>query len=177
MRDAPANNRRGVSRLRYVISLFVLLIVLAILYGIHLGQIDRFVVTSASMEPTLRIDDELVMIEPISFQEGSIIVFPDPDDSKKMVVKRLVALGPGHAEVRGGYLYVNGQRSLPPQGEVEPTDMPDHEWNLIAGEGFAVGDNRTRSKDSRDFGPIRTMNLRGVITYRTFPKGRRGKVE
>lgn len=37
-----------------------------------------------------------------------------------------------------------------------------------------LGDNRTASTDSRDFGPVPTSTVRGRAVYRYFPDSRRG---
>jgi signal peptidase I len=42
---------------------------------------------------------------------------------------------------------------------------------------FVMGDNRPRSSDSRDFGPITISSIEGVVFYRYFPPQKAGFIK
>jgi signal peptidase I len=145
----------------------VFLVFAGILFQIRRSRLGYFVVTSASMKPTIQIGDRLVMKRPRQWHRGDIVVLANPDEPRAFLVKRIVALAPDRVAVRRGHLYVNNTPAPPPQGgEIPPAVLPDGDWTLHPDEVFVVGDNRAESKDSRDFGPIPTTKLRGVILYR-----------
>jgi len=158
--------RSGRTRVRVVLGLIMLGIGVGVLYQMHLSNLAYFVVISESMEPTIRIGDRLIMERPRLYDRGQIVVLEKPGDPRRLLVKRIVAMYPDQVSLRGGLLYVNGQHSIPPEGEGAPSDYDDDQWTLARGQVFVVGDNRPDSGDSRDFGPVSLDALHGVVTYR-----------
>ena len=92
--------------------------------------------------------------------------------------------------VSDGDVYVNGRRLPEPYvrrlgGIKEPTDpfangLP---WSLAdpytvpEGSYFVMGDNRTDSGDSREFGPVRRGQMVGKAFARYWPPSRVGGVD
>ena len=92
------------------------------------------------------------------------------NNEKKIIIKRVIALGGDKIEVKDGVLYLNGQ------AEEEPYVLPEH--NLSASNDFAevevpdgymfcMGDNRDNSNDSRseEYGCLPVDRLLGVVAY------------
>lgn len=112
-----------------------------------------FTVEGPSMLPTLHSGERLV-VERVTYlfrppHRGEVIVFRYPLNPREFFVKRVVGLPGDRVAIRGGYLWVNGQRleeeyvnarALRPFPEVQVP--PDHY--------FVMGDNRNNSEDSRD---------------------------
>ncbi len=127
-------------------------------------------VKGASMAPTLKAGDRLLLNrfaylhrEP---QRGELVVLKDPETGD-LIVKRIVGLPYETVVMQNEAAYVNGQRMVEPYASVstrpdrsplgKPTIVPKNHY-------FVLGDNRMRSLDSRDFGPVSRESILGVIT-------------
>jgi signal peptidase I len=154
-------------------------IVVGVLIVMFVGQ--RTIVYDISMEPTL-VEGDNLLVEKLGFrfgwlERGDIIVFKSPEADRQLI-KRLVAVEGDKVEIEGGKLYVNGELSLIGL-PVEP-ETPSGEYsNLIVPEGFiyALGDNRTKSLDSTEFGPIEKKWIAGRANFRFFPFSKFGKLD
>ncbi len=152
----------GVSRTRNIIGAIVAVIVLTVLWFVQTHRIAYFQIVSNSMEPTLMIGDRYVMAEAPLYAVGDIIVFRE-GDKPDFLTKRIIAVGPATVDLVGGQLYVDGLRNDPPQGPTPPLRTYDKEWRLHSGEYFVAGDNRPKSYDSRDYGPIAKDQIKGKL--------------
>jgi signal peptidase I len=92
--------------------------------------------------------------------------------------------------LRDGAVYVDGQRLSEPyvrhiDDRPEPTEPFDtglpwalqQPYKVPVGSYFLMGDNRTDSKDSRDFGPVARGKLVGSAFARYWPPGRIGGLD
>jgi signal peptidase I len=102
-------------------------------------------------------------------QRSEIVVLRDPLDGG-FAVKRVIAVAGDSVYLRGGYLYVNGQRLdepyLPP-GTLTFTSspLPDQLFKCKVGQYFVLGDNRSNSLDSRTYGPVSRRDILGLIIH------------
>lgn len=141
------------------------------------GQVFR--IQGASMAPTLR-SGERVLVDKISIrfadpERGEVVVFRDPGASGTVLVKRIFAL-PGET-VR----FLGDEVTVVPEGSADdPCDRPEgpgvSEITLAADEYFAIGDNRERSSDSRQWGPLPARAIVGRARLRVYPPNRFGRV-
>ncbi|MCE5228898.1 signal peptidase I [bacterium] len=151
----------GVSTARNVIGVIVAIAVLIALWIVQTQRVVYFQVVGSSMEPTLKLGDRYIMSEAADYNVGDVIVFREP--GADFITKRIVAIGPAKVELRKGQLYVNGERNDPPQGPTPPLKMKNKSWDVQPGQYFVVGDNRPRSYDSRDYGPIELNAIKGRL--------------
>ena len=84
---------------------------------------------------------------------------PSPD---RRFLKRIVGLPGEHVKITRGIIYVNGQELLEPY-EVRPSFLSMEPIVLQVGEYFVLGDDRPRSSDSRNWGPVPANNILGRV--------------
>ncbi len=134
------------------------------------------------MEPTLLVGDHILVCKFIygvripftnerfpqftSPSRGDVIVFIYPEDRSKDFIKRVVAVGGDTIAIKEKAVYVNGERITeehafhrdegfqPGRDFMEPQTVPD-------GYLFVMGDNRDFSHDSRFWGFVNELDVRG----------------
>ena len=140
--------------------------------------IQAFYIPSASMFPTLRQDDR-VLVNKLSYDlhdvnRGDLVVFERPpgeeDSAIKDLIKRVVGL-PGDTieSTPEGRVLVNGALLDEPylQDGVQTLNLTRQ--TVPAGHVFVMGDNRGDSRDSRFFGPIAEDLIVGRAFVRVWP--------
>jgi len=160
-------------------------IVLAL--GIRTFVAEARYIPSSSMEPTLEINDRLV-VEKISYhlnppQRGDIIVFWPPESlfeaeekRKDAFIKRVIGIPGDTVEVRNGMVFVNDE----PREEDYIEAEPNYTWGpeTVPPESYLVlGDNRNSSFDSHAWEPdsfVPAENIIGKAVVRFWPPSRIG---
>ncbi len=137
--------------------------------------VQAFFIPSGSMEPTLEPGDRVLVTKVFDDPgRGDVIVFADPKDGRtedrgivggfvhwlseglgfarpehEDFIKRVIGLPGETIEIRGGRLYVDGER-IPEPYLRGPTDTRDYGPTEVPAESlFVLGDNRLNSNDSR----------------------------
>jgi signal peptidase I len=110
---------------------------------------------------------------------GEIVVFETPAQAKLecgaggTFVKRLIGLPGEKVREKEGRFFVNGKR-LDDSSYVKPGRRDDRSgfWIVPKNSYFFVGDNRTRSCDSRRWGSVPRDNLIGLVFATYWPPNR-----
>jgi signal peptidase I len=145
------------------------LLTLVIFLGVRLG-VQNFRVEGLSMQPTLQSNQYLLVNKAAYMfgepQRGDIVVFRLPQDPRRDLIKRIVALPGEEVEVRGGVVYVGDK----PLEEPYIRDKPLYLFNkkkVPENEYFVLGDNRNNSFDSHvwDWLPREYLIGRAWVSY------------
>jgi signal peptidase I len=134
-------------------------------------------VEGTSMLPALE-DQERIFInkfvyrwEPIS--RGDIVVFRFPRDTSKSYIKRVVAIPGDHVVIDKGRVYVNGELLQEQYVPAQYVDFRSYPEIIVPLQSyFVLGDHRSMSSDSREFGPVEAEHITGkaVLIYWPFAK-------
>jgi signal peptidase I len=138
-------------------------------------------VEGTSMLPMLEDQDRL-FINKIAYRVGDIhpgdvVVFQYPRDHTKSYIKRVIALPGDDLRIDHGRVYVNGARlkeSYVPARFEDDRSQP--EMVLLPNQYFVMGDHRSISSDSRDFGPVDRDLIYGKAAFVYWPMEQVGVV-
>ena len=138
-------------------------------------------VEGTSMLPMLKDQDRL-FINKMAYRvgeihRGDVVVFLYPHDHTKSYIKRVIALPGDDLRIDRGLVYVNGkqiaEKYVPRRFEDERSQpemmVPQHEY-------FVMGDHRSISSDSRDFGPVERGLIYGKAAFVYWPMDQAGVV-
>jgi signal peptidase I len=136
-------------------------------------------VEGTSMLPGLE-DQERIFINKFvykfeSIERGDIVVFHYPRDPQKSYIKRVIGVAGDRIAIRNGYVYVNGALLQEPYVPVAYFDPRSYPEELVPqGAYYVLGDHRTMSNDSRDFGPVDSDFIYGKAVFVYWPVGKVG---
>ncbi len=138
-------------------------------------------VEGTSMLPMLEDQDRL-FINKLAYrvgdiERGDVVVFLYPHDHEKSYIKRVIALPGDELRIDHGQVYVNGNKIaepyVPPRFE---DDRSQPEMTVPVHEYFVMGDHRSISSDSRDFGPVERDLIYGKAAFVYWPMDQAGVV-
>lgn len=171
--------------LREYTESIIVAVILALIIRTFLVQ--AFKIPSGSMEDTLLIGDHLLVCKflygsKIPFMDkkvlkirdpkrGDVIVFEYPEDPSKDFIKRIIGTPGDTVEVKDKKVFVNGQPYQNPHEIHKEKDIIPKEQNprdnfgpfkVPASSYFVMGDNRDRSYDSRFWGVVPSVKIKGL---------------
>ena len=138
-------------------------------------------VEGTSMMPSLDDQERIFVnkfvyrLEPI--ERGDIVVFRYPRDPSKSYIKRVIAMAGDRVRIDDGQVYVNDkpiyEDYVPPAytdtRSFREITVPPHEY-------FMLGDHRSMSDDSRNFGPVDQGFIYGKAVFGYWPMDKLGRV-
>jgi signal peptidase I len=161
----------------FVDTVEILVISIAIFALAWIFLAEPLEVTGDSMLPTLHTKEQVVA-EKVSMNFGdlerqNIVVFHSPENPKILVIKRIIGLPGDVFSIIDGQVYIN-ESKLDEDYLAEGTKTIGKDAignnqiiSIPEGKFLALGDNRTNSTDSRDFGLVSKDALVGkaVVVY------------
>jgi signal peptidase I len=131
-------------------------------------------VEGTSMLPRLEDQDRLFINKFVyhftSIHRGDVVVFHYPRDPQKSYIKRVIALPGDQLRIDDGRTYVNGQLLPEPYVPRKFHDSRSEDEMVIPpGEYFVMGDHRSISSDSRDFGSVPRDLIYGKAAFVYWP--------
>ena len=136
-------------------------------------------VEGGSMEPGLE-DQERIFINKLvyrleSIERGDIVVFRYPRDTGKSFIKRVIGLPGDHIYISYGHVYVNGTQLAEPYVPSDYLDARSYpEMVVPANAYFVLGDHRSMSNDSREFGTVMRGYIYGKAVFGYWPMEKMG---
>ena len=165
------------SLLAWIISIIV------IVKLVQAFLIQPFIVDGGSMLPTYHTE-EFLLVDKLSYilhkpKRGDIMIFKLYENNNnpyegKHLIKRVIGLPGERIVVRGGvttiYNKANPNGFLVDEPYVVYKDThKDIDIQLTNTQYFMMGDNRAQSYDSRDWGPLEEVNIKGQVLFRVYP--------
>ena len=168
----------------------------AIVLAVKAWVVNPYRIPSASMEPTLhcarpvpdcgeRFSDR-VLADRLSYHfrdpaRGDIVVFDTPLAAQQRCfaggtyVKRIVGMPGERVEERLGVIFIDGRRLQ--ESYVDPTARGSRSFGpqtIPPRQYFMMGDNRSASCDSREWGPLDRDSIVGKVRAVYWPPDRVG---
>lgn len=195
--QAPAAPPKSQPQKRSAVIDYGIIAVVAIALALLIQAfvVKPYRIPSPSMNTTLLPGDR-VLVNRVVYHlhtpgRGNIIVFNWPVNPQLVFIKRVIGLPGDLISLQNGRVYVNGRRVAEPYvmqngGRPVPTQPAPanaettmtEPWSLIqpyrvpADSYFVMGDNRTMSDDSRDWGPVPAKDVIGQASLIYWPLDR-----
>jgi len=179
-RTKPTAQRRAIE------WLVIIAVAVLVALGLRVFVFQTFFIPSASMWPTLKINDR-ILVNKLSYRfhgvgRGDIIVFKAPPGVARAcqtndtdLVKRVIGLPGETISDKFGTVYINGAPLAQPW-------LPKHDTHTATPSFaqvkigphnyFVMGDNRVESCDSRSWGTVSRSEVIGKAEMRIWPISR-----
>lgn len=161
----------------------VAVVALVAVFLIRTFLVQPFLVSGASMAPNFENGDYL-LVDELTYRlrtpaRGEVVVFHYPNDESTYFIKRVIGLPGEKVKITNGQVEIFNSEHT--QGEflsesylpaglktvVRSGGQPD--FDLGEGEYLVLGDNRSYSFDSRDWGVLRSKEVVGLVRLRLWP--------
>ena len=187
----------------WIETIKTLVYALLIALAVRTVAFEPFHIPSGSMIPTLLIGD-FVFVSKYSYgysrysipfspplfgwtktgrilgsfpKRGDVVVFQYPRDHTKSYIKRVIGLPGDRVTIDHGRVFVNGKPLVEPYVPARFTDdRSQPEMTIPVNEYFVMGDHRSISSDSRDFGPVERDLIYGKAAFVYWPMDQAGVV-
>ena len=139
-------------------------------------------VEGTSMLPRLEDHDRLFINKFVyrisSIHRGDVVVFHYPRDPEKSYIKRVIALPGDRIMIDHGRVFLNGKLLWENYVPEQYRDMRSMAEMIVPEESyFMMGDHRSISSDSREFGPVDRDLIYGKAVFVYWPTRDAGVVE
>lgn len=105
-----------------------------------------------------------------SIHRGDVVVFHYPLDEEKSYIKRVIALPGDRIWIDHGQVWLNGKPLREPYVPQRYQDARSMAEMVVPPDCyFMMGDHRSISSDSRDFGPVKRSLIYGKAVFVYWP--------
>jgi signal peptidase I len=159
-----------------VMSLIIAAVVILFIY-------QPVQVEGTSMEPAL-VNEERIFINKFTYRfgiekigRGDMVVFRFPEDPSKSFIKRVIGLPGDDVRMDNGRVFVNGKLLEEPYLPASSRDTASWGPSKIAEDYyFVLGDHRSSSNDSRNWGAVHRDLIYGKAVFVYWPFSKLGPV-
>lgn len=164
-----------------------IVIALAIFVVVYLFLVQPHQVKGQSMFPKFH-DGEYILTNKVSYrfhppERGDVVVFKSPNNAEVDFIKRIIGVSGETVKIMNGKVFVNGieldeNNYLPSDYVTNAGAFARENQDLLVPEGeyFVLGDNRSHSSDSREWGFVPFKDIVGKAWFRYWPINRLGIV-
>ena len=154
---------------------FIIIILVVLLVNIYIISFQQ--VVGPSMQENLYSGDIVVLNKIIyKFRDVKRCDVVSFEYDSKNLVKRVIGLPGEYIEYKDNYLYINGTKYTEDYLDKD-TITNDFKLEELKGNYYKIpdnmylvlGDNRSDSMDSRDFGLISKKDIKGKVSIRIWP--------
>lgn len=163
----PPRSESGPTRRHKPALLAIAVVPAIVVLALRAWVVEPFIVSSDSMEPTLRTGSIVLLYKPGAgtgpISNGSVVALTNPHDGH-MAIKRVIAGAGQSVAIRDAELYVDDVAVSEPfvdHSRIDATYFGPVE--VPPGTVFVLGDNRGVSIDSRDFGAVPLTSVQGTL--------------
>jgi signal peptidase I len=158
-----------------IVKIAILALLIVTLFRTFIAQ--PFIVSGQSMQPAYHEGDYLI-IDRLSYRfeapkRGEVIVFHYPLDPALIFIKRIAGLPGETVDAQTGVVVPTSpqkNRSSPPLlRNLSYTAGATSTVTLASDEYYVLGDNRSESSDSREWGPLQKKFIIGRVVYKAWP--------
>ena len=142
---------------------------------VNLLASQPIIVKGDSMLPTLahrQIVQAVSLALPWNrIRRGDIVILRHPQQRQRWFIKRVIGLPQEYVQIEDSRVLID-QCPLPEPylgGALTSDKGKATKWHLDADEYFVLGDNRSISEDSRDFGLVRRELILKQVWFRHWP--------
>src|SRR5215471_11647761 len=138
-------------------------------------------VEGTSMMPSLD-DQERIFINKFVYrieaiQRGDIVVFRYPRDPQKSFIKRVIGVAGDRVRIADGRVFLNGKMLVEDYVPAAYEDVRSYPEIIVPSDSyFVLGDHRSLSNDSRDFGPVDASYIYGKAVFGYWPVDKMGRL-
>ena len=131
-------------------------------------------VEGTSMLPQLENRDRLFINKFVyrisSIERGDVVVFHYPRDPEKSYIKRVIALPGDRLRIDHGHVWLNGKLQSESYVPLMYEDTRSMAEIVVPDDNyFVMGDHRSISSDSREFGPVERSLIYGKAVFIYWP--------
>jgi len=133
------------------------------------------------MMPSLD-DEERIFVNKFVYQlesieRGDIVVFHYPRDTSKSYIKRVIGMAGDRIRIDSGKVYVNDQVVDEDYVPLAYADQKSYPETVVPPNCyFVLGDHRSMSQDSREFGPVDRGYIYGKAVFGYWPMDKMGRL-
>lgn len=157
----------------------IAIIAVGAVFVVRTFLVQPFLVSGTSMYPNFASND-YVLTDELTYhlrtpERGEVVVFHDPQDWSTYFIKRIIGL-PGERVVIKGSTVTVYNAANPNGFALDETYLPkgivtagSYDVTLTSSTYYLLGDNRPLSYDSRNWGPLPSKNIVGLVRFRLWP--------